>query len=44
MGPDRAACVARDLARADHRVQTHVILDVTSPAATAALDAAGAAC
>jgi pimeloyl-ACP methyl ester carboxylesterase len=44
MGPDRAACMARGLARADHRVQTHVILDVTSPAATAALDAAGAAC
>lgn len=44
MGPNRAACVARDLAGADHRVQTHVILDVTSPAATAALDAAGAGC
>jgi hypothetical protein len=44
MGDDEAACVGRALGRADHRVQTHVILDVTSDAATAALAAAGASC
>jgi pimeloyl-ACP methyl ester carboxylesterase len=43
-GEARAACLSRALSRADHRVQTHVILDVTSDAATAALDAADAAC
>ena len=44
MGDERAACLSRGLAGEDHRVQTHVILDVTSADATAALDAAGAGC
>ena len=44
MDEGEAACVARSLSRADHRTQTHVILEVTSDAATAALDAADATC
>jgi pimeloyl-ACP methyl ester carboxylesterase len=43
-GEERAACLSRALAGAEHRVQTHVILDVTSDAAAAALAAADATC
>lgn len=42
--PDVATCVGREIARTDDRTISHVILDVTSDEATAALAAAHAAC
>ena len=42
--PDTATCIGREIATSDDRTISHVILDVTSTAATAALEAADAAC
>ncbi len=42
--PDVATCVGGEIARTDDRTISHVILDVTSDEATAALAAAHAAC